>query len=109
MGFISKRVAAQNEVSMTNEVNRLAHSISALILRGVDGSNADEKQLIMNAKQLGDLANSNATWRLTSSYLLATCERAIHAVDLSTEAERQLYYEALDLVTQFEYGRASCA
>ena len=109
MGFFNKKATAQGTGSMDHEINKLAHTICSLVLRTVDGSNADERKLIMNAKQLGDVANSNAGWRLTSSYLLATCEQAINAVDFSTEGERQLYYEALELVKQFEYSRASCA
>ena len=109
MVFFNRKTTAQSGGSMDYEINKLAHSLSTLVLRVVDGSNADERRLVMNAKQLGDIANSNASWRLTSSYLLATCEQAVSAVDFSTEGERQLYYEALELVQQFEYSRASCA
>ena len=109
MGFFSKKTAMQSSGSMNYEINKLAFSVSAHVLRAVAGSNVDERKLVMSAKQLGDIANSNASWRLTSSHLLATCEQIVNAVDFSTEGERQLYYEALDLVKQFEYSRASCA
>lgn len=109
MGFFSKRMAAQNDNSMSLEINRLARSMSALVLRVVDCSNAEERRLVMSAVKLGELANSKAPWRVTASYLLATSELAVEAVDFSAEGERQLYYEALELVRQFEYSRASCA
>ena len=94
---------------MRMEFNKIAQDISNDILRTVDGSNPDEKKLIASAKQLADLANSNAVRQLTASCLLATCRQTLEALDFSTESERGLYYDALDLVERFESARSLCA
>ena len=109
MGFFGKGKNTHDDFLLRSEFNKVAHAMSTNILRSVDGSNPDELRLIMSAKKLGDLANSNAMRQLTASCLLATCREVIETVDLSNERERHLYYDALDLVEQFESTRSLCA
>jgi hypothetical protein len=109
MGFFNKNKTARNDYLMRSQFNRVAYDFGMDILRSVDGSNADEVKLLKGAMRLCDLAGANALRQITASCLLSTCNLAVGAVDLSNEAERAVYYDAMSFIRQFEDTRALCA